>query len=91
MFEIFYIENKIRPLIENFRWKISIKNGLRPSSVSFSDSFPPRGSRNIRRNFKLTSIVGGADTFPEGESKGGGNALKGKARDYSSSKAPVYN
>ena len=30
-----------------------IKNGLRPSSVAFSDSFPPRGSREAADNFCL--------------------------------------
>ena len=45
-FEVVLVENKLRPLIfgNSFRniWKI--KNGLRPSSVNYVDSFPPRGS-----------------------------------------------
>ena len=33
------------PLIDNFRWKISIKNGLRPSPPPLPrQSLPPRGS-----------------------------------------------
>ncbi len=43
--------------------------GGRPSSVNEVDSFPPRGSLDVRKEFKLTSIGGFAATFPEGESK----------------------
>ena len=40
------------PLIENFRWKISIKNGLRPSPPPLPrQSLPPRGSRKAADNF----------------------------------------
>ena len=41
------------PLIENFRWKNSIKNGLRPSPPCFARSLPPRGSREAADNFCL--------------------------------------
>ena len=58
MFEMFLLENKLRPLIfRNFFRNIQkIKNELRinmlrPSSVNFVDSFPPRGSHEVGDNF----------------------------------------
>ncbi len=43
-FEVVLVENKLRPLIFGniFRNIQKIKNGLRPSSVNYVDSKPPR-------------------------------------------------
>ena len=60
---------------------------MRPSSVCFTDSFPPMGSLDVRQNFKQTSLGSlSLATLPEGESKGeSGNPTrrspKGKARE----------
>ncbi len=52
-FEVVVEENKLRPLIfgNSFRNIRKTKNGLRPSSVGFADSFPPGGSLGIRLQF----------------------------------------
>ena len=50
--------NMLRPLIFGnfFRNIQKIKNGLRPSSVGCADSFPPRGSLDVRKGFPFLPI-----------------------------------
>ena len=53
-FEVVLVENKLRPLIFGniFRNIQKLKNGLRPSSVNYVDSFPRGGSLGTRKNLK---------------------------------------
>ena len=62
LFERGVVENKERPLIENFWGKISIKNGLRikcyaPHPSPFGDTFPRGGRLYQRQKLKFQMVL----------------------------------